>query len=164
MTAKIKKIGFPNPILPDDESRSLHEKLIKENWTYRTQPNPKTFLKQRKKNIDQTSRNFVWDISSVTHLLKRTTMGSSISDINYFTNQGLEDSIVHILADQELPTPPGDWVEEELPNWDSLSSEQRQEIIQVYHNRMKTLQKCWAQIMIGGVANVTETMTLFWHH
>ena len=117
LSSKIKRIGFPNPIFPDDESRSLHEKLIKENWTYRKQPNPKTFLKQRKGNIDQTSRNVVWDSSSVTHLLKRTTMGSSIDDINYFINQGLEDSIIHILADQELPTPPGDWVDEELPNW-----------------------------------------------
>ena len=112
LSSKIKRIGFPNPILPDDESRSLHEKLIKENWTYIKQPNPKTFLKQRKKNIDQTSRNFIWDISSVTHLLKRTTMGSSIGDINYLLNQGLEDSIIHILSDQELPTPPGDWVDE----------------------------------------------------
>ena len=46
----------------------------------------------------------------------------------------------------------------------ALSSEQRQEIIQVYHNRMKTLQKWWAQIMIGGVSNITEMMTLFWHN
>ena len=83
-------------------------------------------------------------------MLKRTTTGASIDDINYFVNQGFEDSIIHILADQELPTPPGDWVDEELPNWNVLSSEQRQEIIQVYHNRMKTLQKWWAQRMIGG--------------
>ena len=67
MTAKIKKIGFPNPILPDDESRSLHENLIKENWTYRKQPAPKTFLKQRVEIIDQISRNPVWDFSSATH-------------------------------------------------------------------------------------------------
>ena len=88
MTAKIKKIGFPNPILPDDESRSLHENLIKENWTYRKQPTPKTFLKQRVGIIDQISRNPVWDFSSATHLLKRATMGASIDDINYFINQG----------------------------------------------------------------------------
>ena len=67
MTAKIKNIGFPNPILPDDESRSLHENLIKENWTYRKQPTPKTFLKQRVGIIDQISRNPVWDFSSATH-------------------------------------------------------------------------------------------------
>ena len=41
----------------------------------------KTFLKQRSESIDQISRNFVWDISSVTHLLKRTTTGVSIDDI-----------------------------------------------------------------------------------
>ena len=164
LNSKIKRIGFPNPIFPDEESRNLHEKLIKENWTYKKQPNSKTFLKQRRGNIDHTSRNVVWDSSSVTHLLKRATMGSSIDDINYFINQGLEDSIIYILADQELPAPPGDWVEEELPNWNVLSPEQRQEIIQVYHNRMKTLQKWWAQIMIGGGSNITEMMTLFWHN
>ena len=58
-------IGFPNPILPDDESRSLHEKLIKENWTYRKQPNPKTSLKKRSESMDQISRNFVWDFSKI---------------------------------------------------------------------------------------------------
>ena len=47
LSAKIKKIGFPNPVLPDDESRSLHESLIKENWTYRKEPNPRISLKQR---------------------------------------------------------------------------------------------------------------------
>ena len=57
-------------------------------------------------------------------------MGASIDDINYFINQGFEDSIIHILTDQELPPPPGDWVEEDIPNWNVLSSEQRQEIIQ----------------------------------
>ena len=122
LNAKIRKIGFPNPILPDDESRSLHENLIKENWTYRKQPSSKTYLKQRSESIDQIPRNFVWDFSSVTHLLKRATMGASIDDINYFINQGFEDSIIHILADQELPAPPGDWVEEDLPNWNVLSS------------------------------------------
>ena len=66
LNSKIKRIGFPNPISPDDESRSLHEKLIKENWTYRKQPNPKTFLKQRKGNIDQTSRNVVWNSSKTS--------------------------------------------------------------------------------------------------
>ena len=86
LSSKIKRIGFPNPILPDDESRSLHERLIKENWTYRKQPNPKTFLKQRSESIDQISRNFVWDFLSATHLLKRATMGASINDINYFIN------------------------------------------------------------------------------
>ena len=120
MRTKIKKIGYPNPILPDDQSRSFHENLIKKDWTYRKQPNPKTSLKQRAGKIDQISRNFVWDISSVTHLLKRTTTGVSIDDINYFINQGFEDSIIHILTDQELPAPPGDWIEEDIDSMGSL--------------------------------------------
>ena len=95
LNAKIRKIGFPNPILPDEESRSLHENLIEENWTYRKQPNPKTSLKKRSESMDQISRNFVWDFSSVTHLLKRTTMGASINDINYF---GYNKLILNILG------------------------------------------------------------------
>ena len=63
--------------------------------TYRKQPNPKTLLKQRKGNIDLNSRNVVWDSLAVTHLLKRTTIGSSIDDVNYFINKGLEDSIIY---------------------------------------------------------------------
>ena len=125
LSEKIKKIGFPIPILPDVESRTLHENLIKENWTYRKQPDPKPSLKSKVGRIEQSSRNFVLGFSSVTHLLKRTTTGAFIDDINYFVNQGFEDSIIHILADQELPTSPGNWVEEDIPNWNALSIEER---------------------------------------
>ena len=163
-SAKIKKIGFPNLNQLDSESRSLHKNLIKKNWKFNKLPTSNVPFKQRAVRTRQVSRNFTWDSSSVAHLLKRTTTGASIDEINYFLNQGLEESINQLLTDKELPIPPGTWVDEDLPNWNALSSEQRQEIIQIYHYRMKTFQKWWAQRMIDDALNITEMMTLFWHN
>ncbi len=163
-SAKIKKIGFPNLNQLDSESRSLHKNLIKKNWKFNKLPTSNVPFKQRAVRTRQVSRNFIWDSSSVAHLLKRTTTGASIDEINYFLNQGLEESINQLLTDKELPIPPGTWVDEDLPNWNALSSEQRQEIIQIYHYRMKTFQKWWAQRMIDDSLNITEMMTLFWHN
>ena len=163
-SAKIKKIGFPNLNQLDSESRSLHKNLIKKNWKFNKLPTSNVPFKQRAVRTRQVSRNFTWDSSSVAHLLKRTTTGASIDEINYFLNQGLEESINQLLTDKELPIPPGTWVDEDLPNWNALSSEQRQEIIQIYHYRMKTFQKWWAQRMIDDSLNITEMMTLFWHN
>ena len=163
-SAKINKIGFPNLNQLDGESRSLHKNLIKKNWKFNKLPTSNVPFKQRAVRTRQVSRNFTWDSSSVAHLLKRTTTGASIDEINYFLNQGLEESINQLLTDKELPIPPGTWVDEDLPNWNALSSEQRQEIIQIYHYRMKTFQKWWAQRMIDDSLNITEMMTLFWHN
>ena len=163
-SAEIKKIGFPNLNQLDSESRSLHKNLIKKNWKFNKLPTSNVPFKQRAVRTRQVSRNFTWDSSSVAHLLKRTTTGASIDEINYFLNQGLEESINQLLTDKELPIPPGTWVDEDLPNWNALSSEQRQEIIQIYHYRMKTFQKWWAQRMIDDSLNITEMMTLFWHN
>ena len=163
-SAKINKIGFPNLNQLDSESRSLHKNLIKKNWKFNKLPTSNVPFKQRAVRTRQVSRNFTWDSSSVAHLLKRTTTGASIDEINYFLNQGLEESINQLLTDKELPIPPGTWVDEDLPNWNALSSEQRQEIIQIYHYRMKTFQKWWAQRMIDDTLNITEMMTLFWHN
>ena len=89
--------------------------------------------------------------------------GSTVQDVHYLLDIGLENSIESILSNQQIPNPPGVWVNEELPDWNSLSSQERQEIIETYHNRMRSFQKWWAQRMINGILNVTEIMTLFWH-
>ena len=107
----------------------------------------KTTSNQNLYKRNANSQNFVWDSISATHLLKRTITGCSFEEINYCLNQGFEESVNQILANQELPDPPGNWVSEDLPNWNALSSEQREEIM-VLENRMRTLQKWWAQRMI----------------
>ena len=83
-SAKINKIGFPNLNQPDNESKILHENLVKENWKFNKLPISNVSLEQREGRTRQVSRNFVWDSSSVAHLLKRTTTGTSIDEINFF--------------------------------------------------------------------------------
>ena len=46
-------------------------------------------------------------------------------DINELIDIGFENSIEHILLDEELPSPPYVWVNEDIPDWNSLSSEEK---------------------------------------
>ena len=54
------------------------------NWKFNKLPTSNVPFKQRAVRTRQVSRNFAWDSSSVAHLLKRTTTGTSIDEINFF--------------------------------------------------------------------------------
>ena len=83
-SAKISKIGFPDLNQLDDESKSLHKNLIKKNWKFNKLSTANVPFKQRAGKTRQVSRDFAWDSSSVAHLLKRTTTGASIDEINFY--------------------------------------------------------------------------------
>ena len=149
---------------PNNHCFNYHNDLIKENWNSNHHINtPKVNLDKELNRPFLQSRDFYWNSTTASHLLKRTVFGSTMQDINELLNIGFENSIGNILSDEEIPNPPADWVNEEIPDWNSLSSQETQEIIQSYHNRMRVLQKWWAQRLINGLLNITEVMTLFWH-
>ena len=149
---------------PNSKAKKLHKKFLNEHWKQVDSEEHKQLpdLHFKNRSILQTP-DITWDIRSVSHLLKRTTTGVNLEEIQTFINNGMEISIQGLLASQELPSPPGTWVNEDLPDWDSLSSDERQEVIQAYFNRMRVFQKWWAQRIMNGGLNITETMTLFWH-
>jgi len=160
----INYLKTSNSFWPNEQCSDFHKTLIEKNW--------RNF--QGSDLVDLTgsppliravsnSRDFSWDSSTVSHLLKRTVIGPTIQDINTLLDIGLENTLENILSDQQIPSPPGAWVTEELPDWNSLSLLERQEIIQTYHNRMRAFQKWWGQRMINSGLNITEVMTLFWH-
>ncbi len=158
------KLQDSDLLYPDKNSILIHQNLIKKNWkNHNNTKLSKTTDANFEKKIINSSRDFFWNHINASHLLKRTLIGSSIQEINSIVNLGLDASIEQILQNQELPEPPSDWVYENIPDWDSLSSQERTEIIQTYHSRMRTLQKWWATRLINNNVNLTEVMTLFWH-
>ena len=164
MSKLIPRIKTTNANWPDRQAIRYHNKLINKYWKNQNdtsaEPLPEFSVQNRSSS---QARDISWDMQTVSHLLKRTVTGSTLEEIHTLVNDGMETSIQNLLAEQELPPPPGEWVSEELPDWNSLSSEERQGIIQSYHNRMRAFQRWWAQRMINGEMNITEIMTLFWH-
>ena len=164
MTGLIPYIRTANSTWPNQQAEGFHKKLINKHWKNQNGINvePLTEITSQKRSNSQTL-DISWDMQTVSHLLNRTVTGSILEEIHTLVNDGLETSIQNLLAEQELPDPPGEWVFEELPDWNSLSPEEINQIIQTYHNRMKTFQKWWGQRMINEGLNITELMTLFWH-
>mgnify|MGYP003304258302 FL=1 len=164
MVPSLNYIKTSNDNWPDSQAKRHHKKFINKFWKQANveEQKPITDLRPQNRSNLQT-RDITWDIPSVSHLLKRTVTGPNIEEINAFINNGMETSIQGLLADQEIPSPPGAWVDEELPDWSSLSSDERQAIIQTYYNRMRAFQKWWANRIMNGGLNITEVMTLFWH-
>ena len=123
MASLINYIKTSDNIWPDSQTRRLHKKFINKHWkqvNIEKQEPISDINPQNRSN--QHTLDITWDIQSATHLLKRTVTGPGIEEVNALVNNGMETSIQGLLADQELPSPPGAWVDEELPDWSSLSS------------------------------------------
>ena len=164
MSRSLHYIKTSNDIWPDHQAKRVHKKLINKHWKKEDIVKGEPLIEFDHQNrSNHQILDITWDIRSVSHLLKRTVTGANLEEIHTFINNGMETSIQGLLAEQELPSPPGAWVNEELPDWNSLSTDERQEIIQAYYNRMRVFQKWWAKRMMNGGLNITEVMTLFWH-
>ena len=162
MTGLIPYIRTANSTWPNQQAEGFHKKLINKHWKNQNgiKVEPLAGFTFQNSSNSQTL-DISWDMQTVSHLLNRTVTGSNLEEIHTLVNDGMETSIQNLLAEQELPAPPGEWVFEELPDWNSLSPEEINQIIQTYHNRMKTFQKWWGQRMMNGGLNITELMTLF---
>ena len=157
MPELISYIKTSNSTWPNSKAIRFHKKLINKHWKNQNGTNAEPlpeFTFQKK--LNSQAMDISWDMQTVAHLLNRTVTGSTLEEIHTLVNDGLETSIQNILTEQELPIPPGEWVSEELPDWNSLSPEDVNQIIQTYHNRMKTFQKWWGQRMMDGGMNITE--------
>lgn len=114
-----------------------------------------------------------WTENEVTHLLKRTLFGARKTDIDYFRNLGLQQSVDEILNPvAPLPDPPvkeyntpvnaqnpdaniaqgSAWVMD--PNTDGT----------VNNLRNNSFKKWWMGVMINQDRSIREKMTLFWHN
>ena len=117
MASPLNYIKTSNNIWPDSQTKRLHKKFINKHWKQMNieEQEPITDIKHQNRSNLQTL-DIIWDIQSATHLLKRTVTGPNLEEVNALINNGMETSIQGLLADQELPSPPGAWVDEELPD------------------------------------------------
>lgn len=151
---------------PNKDLLLFHKKLFKEFWPTKSIPISKNTpsVIPSYPIYNSKSRDYNWDIDTTRHLLSRTMIGATFDDINTCLSLGMGNSVQSLLEDQEIPLPPGDWVYEEIPNWGDLTTQERNQIIQSYHNRMKSFRVWWRERMMSNTINISEIMTLFWHN
>ena len=105
-----------------------------------------------------------WDMGAARHLLCRTMFGPKYSEIKEASENPMEIELSSILSTVNPPDPPGEWVNEPAPQWDALTTEEIQELIDQYREWMWDLRYWWMKGMMRNPINIQEMITLFWHN
>lgn len=104
-----------------------------------------------------------WNDETAAHLLRRTLFAPTFSEISSSGTDSMANTVDTILADQDQPDPPGDWVDESPPQWDAMTEEEIMELIETYFQRQFELIGWWMNRMAIQPMSIVENMTLFWH-
>lgn len=100
----------------------------------------------------------------VHHLLSRASFGNSVDEIDAIKSLTTEQIVETLLAETELPNPPGEWVYEtfNLQEFEQLTPEQQEEFFILNYDRINELRSWWFERMLESSLNLREKMTLFW--
>jgi len=112
----------------------------------------------------ESLQNVEWDMGAARHLLCRTMFGPKYPEIKEASENPMEIELSSILSTVSLPDPPGEWVNEPAPQWDALTMEEIQELIDQYREWMWDLRYWWMKGMMRNPINIQEMITLFWHN
>ncbi len=110
-----------------------------------------------------SSRDVDFDLRAASHLLRRTTFGPTWEQINMAHDEGLDATVDALLEEQPTPDPPGDWIDDPTPPYDSLTPEQLDSLNQAYRDQRAELRSWIIDNMLEEETSIHETMTLFWH-
>lgn len=107
-----------------------------------------------------------WGREQVTHLLRRTTYGSTIDDINEVVSLTLDQLIEKLMEDQSLPDPPINYYYEGDPfvavgeSWIDKPLDRDNSMLIAY--RRRSLAGWTISNLLNGGTHIREKMTLFW--
>jgi uncharacterized protein (DUF1800 family) len=112
----------------------------------------------------------VWGMAEVTHLLKRTMFGVTVSDLNYLKTRTLTQAVDELLnTNLTPPLPP-------VNNYNNASSDPDVPEGQTWVNapvskngkinnlRSASLISWWVGLQLNQSRSITEKMVLFWHN
>ena len=109
--------------------------------------------------------NGVWDEYSAAHLLRRTTYGVDFKTIKDFGKKSLDECIETLFSPQALPDPPINYNytdDPTTPVGDTWVNKLPNGTFNFY--RGKSL-KIWSlELLLTGMPNIREKMTMFWHN
>lgn len=97
------------------------------------------------------------------HLLRRTIVGPTIEEIDTLSTINIDEAVEYILRDIANPSPPGDWVDHPLPDYQNYSDEQKDSLVTAYDDQGVELGEWWIDQIFYNPTSIKEQMTLFWH-
>lgn len=157
--------GGLHPEWPNRRIARLHKKQFQDYWPKAAAPLSDSAPEFPVHPVNYTrTRDITWDMDTAIHLLNRTMTGATYEDINTSLTLDMGNSVQTLLEDLDPPEPPGDWVYEIVPDWNSLTTQEANDIIASYYNHMNSFRIWWCERMMFNPMNITEIMTLFWHN
>lgn len=121
-----------------------------------------------------------WTYNEAAHLLKRTMFGAKKEDVDHFLTLSASDAVDELLSSTRTVTPPvrdygiiedpqgavddpgaaigQTWVN----NFNSIDNVNNRSIINA--QRIESLRKWWAGLIVNQQRTIEEKMVLFWHH
>ena len=97
------------------------------------------------------------------HLLRRTIVGPTIEEIDALSDLNVSAAVEYILRDISNPSPPGDWVNHPLPDYQNYTNEQKDSLETAYDVQGVELGEWWIDQIFYNPTSIKEQMTLFWH-
>src|SRR5690606_32189579 len=108
-----------------------------------------------------------WTTREAAHLLRRTSFGPKLSEIQDFVSRGVGSSVDYLMRDLPAPSPPINYFFEDDPFVPIGSTwvEAAYENIQGLQNYRKNSLRAWTVgQMLNNRMSIREKMTLFWHN
>ncbi|MGH7453538.1 MAG: DUF1800 domain-containing protein, partial [bacterium] len=106
-----------------------------------------------------------WGAPHIRHLMSRASFGLTVTELNALLPFSKIQLVTRLLADDPLPPPPGDWVNEPFdPSvYRSLPPDQQMQWQRTNRLRFEELRGWWIGRMAAASFNLREKMAFFWH-
>ncbi|MBL0063684.1 MAG: DUF1800 domain-containing protein [Bacteroidetes bacterium] len=140
---------------------------------------PPAKLKQDFSHVERTQSGLnpysgPWTNAETRHLLKRTMFGATRADVNYFLNQGMQNSVSELLElinhpVYTAPAPPVNNYSNLItdPNcsagqpWPGTADTSNTSVY-TYSSRKRSMKSWWVSQMLNQPRSIREKMVLFW--
>lgn len=102
--------------------------------------------------------------SDAAHLLRRTTFGPTLEEIEIISGMETDDALNLLFSNSENPIPDFQWIyHTESPDFNLLSVAQKDSIRDGWEDNFEDLSSWWVNLMNNTGLNIREMMVLFWH-
>ncbi|MBK8622448.1 MAG: DUF1800 domain-containing protein [Saprospiraceae bacterium] len=106
-----------------------------------------------------------WDRDRAAHLLRRTTFGASLDQINEFASLSVDQCVDRLMSDTVLPDPPVNTnydADPDVPIGQTWVDKGTSQGVNGY--RRRSLNNWSIELMTKNNLHLREKMTLFWHN
>ena len=119
-------------------------------------------IRSEYRNLNSSREELDWD--NAAHLLRRTTIGPTLEEIEQAVSLGLDGTLDLLLESRPLPPPPDDWIYHPIsPDFNLFTAAQKDSIRDGWRDHFVGMAGWWLNLIYDSEISIREIMTLFWH-